>query len=190
MTPPNFRSFLLDHFLSHLIRWHAKPVMLRDTLAEHHGTTATIAYCVAFELVRACGYKRLAPERVAIKALFHDAPERVTGDTPGSAKRLFKDARRSFARWEKRALPMIFEGAPEELAEHLRKSVLVANDYTRLEGQIVRYADDLSALAVVEDEVRRGNTHVINTVASLRERCETYPWRWLKKLRHVYPELP
>ena len=186
----NFKDFLLDRFMSHLMRWHCKPVTHRDSVAEHHGTTALIAYSLAFELKRLYGYKRLDPARVAVKALVHDAPERITGDTPGSAKRLFKDARRIFARWEKRALPMIFEGAPPELAEHLREYVLSGTNYKLLEGQIVRYADDLSALAVVEDEVKLGNTLVGSTVDMLLERAAGYHWTWLKKLRRVYPELP
>ncbi|KKK91892.1 hypothetical protein LCGC14_2708360, partial [marine sediment metagenome] len=132
MAEPDFRSFLLDRTLSHLMRWHAKPVQHRDSVAEHHGTTAFIAYCLVFELKRLYGYKRLNPERVMIKSLVHDAPEQVTGDTPGSAKRLFKDARRAFARWEKLALPMIFVGAPSELADHLRENVTAGSDYSQL----------------------------------------------------------
>ena len=87
-------------------------------------------------------------------------------------------------------MPFLFEGAPAPLAEHLREVVVDANDYSRFTGQVVRYADDLSALAFAESEVRLGNTDMIPTVANVRAVAGSRTWTSHRKLCRIYPELP
>lgn len=173
-------------------RWAFPPAKIQaENDAEHHAQTSRIAYSLAW-LVRHHGirHRGVHPEEVAVAAGIHDEPEIMTSDLPATLKNLFKDVRQTTTRWERRALPFLFEGAPAPLAEHLREVVIHANDYSKFTGQVVRYADDLSALAFAEQEVKMGNTEMISTVENIHRTCASRQWTWLHKLRRIYRELP
>ena len=149
-------QFLLDRGPALVRRWQFPPQKIGiESDGEHHAATARIAYAVAWLLRHHGIRKRIDPDAISTAAGLHDEPELVTGDMPSPMKRLFKNARRTVSCWEKRALPYLFQGAPEPLAEHLRDLVIQANDYSTLTGQVTRYADDLQALSFAVAEVRK-----------------------------------
>lgn len=173
-------------------RWAFPPSKIgTENDAEHHSQTSRIAYALAW-LVRYHGirHRGVHPEEIAVAAGIHDEPEVMTGDLPATLKNLFADVRRTTTRWERRALPHLFEGAPAALAEHLRGLVIHANDYSKFTGQVVRYADDLSALAFAEVEVKMGNGAMIPTRDNILSVAASREWTWLHKLRRIYRELP
>lgn len=184
-------EFLLDRGPALVRRWQFPPQKIgQESDAEHHSATSRIAYSLAW-LLRFHGIrKRIDPDAIATAAGLHDEPELITGDLPSPLKALFKDARRTVARWERRSLPMLFKGAPAPLAEHLRELVIEANDYGSLCGQITRYSDDLSALSFAEAEVQLGNTLMIPTRDNIIKTCAGRSWTWLKKLRKIHLCLP
>ena len=183
----NMLGFLLDRSAMLVKRWASPPAKIQqENDAEHHAQTSRIAYSLAW-LVRHHGIRHRG---VAVAAGVHDEPEIMTSDLPATLKNLFSDVRRTTTRWERRALPFLFEGAPAPLAEHLREVVVHANDYSKFPGQIIRYADDLSALAFAEAEVRLGNTDMPTTRDNILAVAGSREWTWLRKLRRFYPELP
>ncbi len=141
-------GFFLDRGPALVRRWQFPPQKIGvESDGEHHAATSRIAYSIAWLLRHHGIRKRIDPDAISTAAGLHDEPELITGDLPSPMKRLFKNARRTVGRWERRALPHLFQGAPEPLAAHLRELVLEANDYGTLTGQITRYADDLQALS-------------------------------------------
>ena len=188
----NMLGFLLDRSAMLVKRWASPPAKIQqENDAEHHAQTSRIAYSLAW-LVRHHGirHRGVDPAAIAVAAGVHDEPEIMTSDLPATLKNLFSDVRRTTTRWERRALPFLFEGAPAPLAEHLREVVVHANDYSKFTGQIVRYADDPSALAFAEAEVRLGNTDMPTTRDNILAVAGSREWTWLRKLRRFYPELP
>lgn len=156
----------------------------------HAGEVARLAYFIAWELKRLKIRQHVDPGAVAALGLLHDEAETITGDAPGSVKRLWKDADRSLKRLERRATHYLFEDAPEDLRAHLRGLVMKAGDYTSLASQVCRYADDVAALSYALHQVRGGNFHMAPTAQAIAEVCAARPWRWLHRLRKEYPELP
>lgn len=188
----NVLDFFLDRSAMLVQRWAFPPSKIAtENDAEHHAQTARVSYALAW-LVRHHGirHRGVDPDAIAVAAGVHDEPEVQTSDLPATLKNLFKDVRKTTTRWERRALPFLFQGAPEPLAEHLRELVIEANDYSKFKGQVIRYADDLSALAFAEQEVKMGNTEMISTVENIHRTCASRQWTWLRRLRRIYEELP
>ncbi|KKL11373.1 hypothetical protein LCGC14_2546470 [marine sediment metagenome] len=182
------RSLLLDRGATNVSRWHCCPTLIAESDATHHSNTARIAYAVAWEL-RRLGIRKINPAEVASLANVHDEGETIVGDMPATVKHLFKNARRAQQRYESRAVPMLFEDAPGELRYHLQSMVRRANNYSTLEGQVVRYADSMDALAYAEQEVVLGNKLMEETRQRCERVCAGYNWRWLKRLKEEYPDL-
>lgn len=193
------RQLLLDRRGAYVLRWHHRPTVWKESLAEHHNFVARTAYIVASLVVRhkvlgpdVATVKRMGtPATIAIKALFHDEQETLTGDVPGSAKAMFYGAREAIADWEAQAIPMLFpDAAPAELQQLLQRHVREANDHDGVDGQIIKYADDLSALSYLEDQVHMGNRSVEDVRDSVLGVIARRDWPWLQRLREVYPDLP
>lgn len=182
-------KFLLDRSMVHIKRWGFSPAKIQDEDdSQHHAAVSRIAYCLSW-LLRFHGIrKRIDPAAIAMAGAYHDEGEAVTGDFPATLKNVYKDVRKVTARWETRALPFLFSGAPPELADHLRGLVTKANFYGGITGQIVRYADDLSALSFALSEIELGNTGMISTRDNILAVCASRQWRWLRRLRKQYPE--
>ena len=183
------RALLMGRGAANVTRWHCCPTLVAESDATHHSNTARIAYAVAYEL-RRLGIRKVDPAEAASLANVHDEGETIVGDMPATVKHLFKNARRAQQRYESRAVPMLFEDAPGELRRHLQSMVRRANNYSTLEGQIVRYADSMDALAYAEQEVALGNTLMEETRQRCERTCAGYNWRWLKRLKEEHSDLP
>ncbi len=183
------RNLLMDRGATNVSRWHCRPTLTTESDATHHSNTARIAYAVAYEL-RRLGIRKIDPAEVATLANVHDEGETLVGDMPSVVKHLFKNARRAQQRYESRAVPMLFKDAPSELKRHLQSMVKRANNYSTLEGQVVRYADSVDALAFATQEVALGNTLMEETAQRCEHVCAGYSWRWLKRLKEEYLDLP
>ena len=192
------RQLLLDRRGAYVLRWHHRPTVWKESLAEHHSFVARTAYILAWLVIRhkiwgsnVATMKHIGtPSEIAVKALFHDEQETLTGDVPGSAKVMFAGAREAIDSWEAQAIPMLFPDAPQELRTILQNRVLVANDHHDVDGQIIKYADDLSALAYLEDQVHMGNRAVEDVRDSVLGVIARRDWYWLQELRKLYPDLP
>lgn len=183
------RKLLMDRGATNVSRWHCRPTLITESNATHHSNTARIAYAIAYEL-RRLGIRKINPAEVASLANVHDEMETIVGDMPATVKHLFKGARRAQQRYESKAVPMLFEDAPGELKRHLQSMVRRANNYSTLEGQIVRYADSMDALSFAAQEVELGSMLMEETRQRCERICAGYSWRWLKRLKEEYPDLP
>ena len=82
--------------MKYIDRWGLMRNTRQENLSEHSFETAVLAHALAtLRNVRFGGH--VQPERAAVLALFHDAPETLTGDLPTPVKYYNPDIRGAYA---------------------------------------------------------------------------------------------
>ncbi len=139
--------------MKYIDRWALMRNTRKETLAEHTLETAFIAHALAVIANRRLG-GNVNAERVALTALFHDAPEIITGDLPTPIKYYNSDIKNIYKEIECAASDSLLKLLPEDLEPDF-KSVFDCED-----SEVKRYvkaADKLSALIKCRDELALGN---------------------------------
>ena len=95
------------------------------------------------------------PKTVAVAALYHDAPEIITGDLPTPVKYHSATLRDAYNAMERESVASMTAMLPEELAEELTP-FLTGNLLTAEEAKLLKAADRLSALIKCLEEQRSG----------------------------------
>lgn len=143
-------------------RWSLMQNRREENVAEHCYEVAVLAHLLAW--IRKLRYSdRYAccpdPKQVLALALFHDAPEILTGDLPTPVKYYDSQMRAAFARLEQQAVSHLLSRLPEDLQAVY--TPLLSPDTQDQEVQealrLVKAADKLSAWLKCEEEVRQGN---------------------------------
>lgn len=183
-------DFLLDRRTAHVKRWHKNATLRTESDAEHHALTARIAFFVAW-LVReeVPDSAAVDPAWVATAALFHDEPEVLTGDVPRASKDADPDFAAAVKRLDALAEVALVDCAPESVRDAYRLAMkgCLNND---VERQIVTYADELAALAFVEEEVSAGNRDMDGIARAIRQHVASFDWPWLVALRAEVKGMP
>jgi len=143
---------LLDRTPSYTLRWHNKPTRLAENCAEHHYYTAYYTLLLG-KLAQQADWDVDLLTALSM-ALVHDAPERVTGDVPGSLKRLYEGVREQVQQWELQALPLLWVGCPPDLQSLLRSHVRrYITGTVLIETSIAQFADLFAVYSFLHDEV-------------------------------------
>ena len=183
MSDPNeadILAFFMDRASANLPRWHTKPVIgAPETADAHHFWTAWFGGCIARHLMEKG--RELDLIEIYEKGMVHDRAEERTGDIPGSFKREVPDARETIHRWEVATIPSMFSGLWPPVRKHFQAciaSYLTKQD--RIERQIVKFADVLTAFAFADDQIKIGNARFLPTrvavAQELLERREEFSW--------------
>ena len=153
--------------MRYINRWGLMRATRQENLAEHTAETAQLAHLLA--LIAARQFEaQVAPERVAVAALYHDAAEILTGDLPTPVKyssALLKDAYKALEREAEQQLAAL---APPEIRAPLAEAIGAAA-LTERERQILKAADRLSALIKCVEERQSGNLEFASAEAAQRE---------------------
>lgn len=151
---------LTSHFyamlfrMKYIDRWALMRNTRKESLAEHSLETAFIAHAIA--LLHNKNFQgNVNPERVALVALFHDAPEIITGDLPTPVKYYNNEIKQAYSEMESQATNHLLSLLPPGLCEDF-ESILRCDDEEI--KKIVRAADKISALIKCKDEIMLGNT--------------------------------
>ncbi|MEG2022397.1 MAG: YfbR-like 5'-deoxynucleotidase, partial [Oscillospiraceae bacterium] len=67
--------------MKYITRWGLMRSSRTETLCEHTADTAIVAHTLAAVAKNVFGME-VSPEKIAVAALYHDAPEILTGDMP------------------------------------------------------------------------------------------------------------
>jgi 5'-deoxynucleotidase YfbR-like HD superfamily hydrolase len=177
---PDILEFFLDRASANLPRWHTKPVIgARETADAHHFWTAWFGGCIARHLMEK-GHEIDLIE-VYEQGMVHDRSEERTGDIPGSFKREVPDARETIHRWEVAMISSMFLGLWPTVRKHFQARLAsYLTKQNRIERQIVKFADVLTAFAFADEQIRIGNARFFPTrvavAQELLERCEEFSW--------------
>lgn len=124
----------------------------RENVQEHSHMVAVIAH--ALGIIRRDVYGKICdPNRAAAAALFHDAPEILTGDMPTPVKYHDGDMIEAYRRIEDAAVGKLLSSLPEELRGEYEELLRIPDDV----ADIVHAADKIAAYIKCLEELKTGN---------------------------------
>lgn len=160
----NYGFYALLFRMKYIERWSLMRCNIKENLSEHSLETAIIANALA-EIGNTYFGKSYDADRIALKALYHDATEIMTGDMPTPVKYYDNNIRKAYAAVERCAEEKILSLLPLELSDKY-KCVFSLNDEERL---IIKAADKLCAYIKCASEVQSGNIEFSHAEKATRE---------------------
>ena len=139
--------------MKYIDRWALMRNTRKESLAEHTLETAFIAHALATIHNKRFG-GNVDADKAAVLALFHDAPEIITGDLPTPIKYYNADIKNIYKEIEGAAEQRLLELLPDDLREDFEPLFETDDPELKL---VVKAADKLSALIKCRDEIALGN---------------------------------
>ena len=139
--------------MKYITRWSLMHSTRAESLSEHTCDTALLAHLLCLIAKHYTGTP-CRPKTVAVAALYHDAPEIITGDMPTPVKYHSLELRGAYKDVEKMANDRLLAMLPEDLRKCFAPYLCEGRDY---DHQIVKAADSLSAYLKCVEERRAGN---------------------------------
>lgn len=157
--------------MKYINRWGLMRNTRPESLSEHSFETAVTAHALALLRCRRFG-GCVSPERAATLALFHDAPEIITGDLPTPVKYYSPTIRGEYARVEEAARKRLVSMLPEDLREDYAPLLSEGGEDEEELRAILKAADKISALIKCLQERRAGNLEFLQAEKTLRRSVE------------------
>lgn len=147
----NFFSMLFR--MKNIYRWGLMRNTKRESLSEHCLEVACIAHALALIRNRRFG-GNVDAGAVAAAALYHDAPEIITGDMPTPVKYYSKEIRSAYRQIEDAAAGELINLLPDDLKPDYEKLLSPADEQIT---ELVKAADKLAAYVKCIEETNMGN---------------------------------
>lgn len=154
--------------MKYITRWSLMRNGRSESLSEHTADTALIAHtlCLIAQKYTGTGMD-LRPDTVAAAALYHDAPEILTGDLPTPVKYKNNDLRVAYKALEAESAKAMAGLLPPELCGEL-EGYLTGDTLNDAERKLLKAADRLSALIKCLEECQSGNREFEAALAQQR----------------------
>lgn len=140
--------------MKYIDRWALMRNTRKENLSEHSLETAFIAHAIALLDNKRFG-GNVDPEKAALLAMFHDAPEIITGDLPTPVKYYNSNIKSAYDEMERNAVDSLVGLLPDDLKEDFYDIFDIKDEKLK---KIVRAADKISALIKCKDEIMLGNS--------------------------------
>ena len=163
-----FPFFALLSRMRYIQRWGLMRNTFQENIQEHSHMVAVLAHGLAMIDRELCG-GNADPDRCAAAALFHDAPEILTGDLPTPIKYANDDIRTAYRQVEEVSARKLLSMLPPEVQAGYEPLLLETDTDVR---QIVKAADKLSAYIKCVEELKAGNQEFATAAAQTREALE------------------
>jgi len=163
----NSGFFALISRMKNIARWSLMRNTFPDNVQEHSHMAAVLAHALAVIRRDVLG-GTADPEKAATAALYHDAPEILTGDLPTPVKYYNDEIRRAYKQVEATACEKLIGLLPVEMQPAYREAMLPDDETERL----VKAADKLSAYIKCLEELRAGNDEFRLASEQTREALE------------------
>ncbi len=162
--------FALISRMRYIGRWGLMRSSIPENVQEHSHMVAVIAHALGVIRREVFG-RECDPNALAAAALFHDAPEIITGDMPtpvkyhsGALTAAYKEVERGAAEKLVSMLPVELRGAYESL---------ISGDVGEENEQLVKAADRLSAYIKCIEERKAGNLEFLSAERQTLERIRS-----------------
>ena len=149
----NHSFFAYIFRMRYIARWALMRNTRTENVEEHSYEVAVLAHALA-TIGREVFHRDLDPDRTAVAALFHDAPEIITGDMPTPIKYYNPDIKTAYRQVEAVAQDKLLSMLPEELVPAYEPLVRESDPQIR---RYVKAADKLSAYIKCVEELKAGN---------------------------------
>ena len=176
-----YSFFALLSRMKYIDRWALMRNAREENLSEHCLEVAILSHALA-TIGNIRLEKKLSPEKLALRALYHDASEILTGDMPTPVKYGKEALRAAYKEVEKEAEERLLLALPEDMQGAYRELFFLAEEEnTAYENRLLKAADKLSALIKCREEIRAGNQEFSTALQSTE--------RAIEKLATELPEL-
>ena len=138
----------------YIARWALMRNTRTENVEEHSYEVAVLAHALA-AIGREVFHKDVEPDKAATAALFHDAPEIITGDMPTPIKYYNPDIKTAYKQVEAVAQDKLLSMLPAELAAVYGPLMRGSDGNVR---RYVKAADKLSAYIKCVEEGKAGNS--------------------------------
>ena len=142
--------------MRYITRWGLMRNTFSENISEHSHMTAVLAHALALIRRDILNLPAPDPDRCAVAALYHDAPEIITGDMPTPVKYHSPALRDAYKALETESVRSMAALLPAELAAELTP-YMDGSALTAEEHRLLKAADRLSALIKCTEEQRSGN---------------------------------
>ncbi len=180
--------FALMARMKYINRWALMRNAHEENLSEHSLDVAITAHALVL-LHNQTAAQPLSAERAAVLALFHDAPEILTGDMPTPVKYQNEALETAYKAAERAAKDRLFSTLPDELKAGYEDAIYFEERHPEL-YRYVKAADKLSAYLKCLSETGAGNREFSRaeeatrrTLDRMAEEMEELGWF----MEHVLP---
>lgn len=149
----NHSFFAYIFRMRYIARWALMRNTRTENVEEHSYEVAVLAHALAV-IGRDVFHKEPDPDKTAAVALFHDAPEIITGDMPTPIKYFNPELKSAYSRVEAVAQDKLLSMLPPELVAAYEPLVREADPEVR---RYVKAADKLAAWLKCQEELKAGN---------------------------------
>ena len=150
--------------MRYIARWALMRNTRTENVEEHSYEVAVLAHALAV-IGRDVFHKEIDPDQAAVTALFHDAPEIITGDMPTPVKYHNPSLQNAYKQVE--------AAAQDRLLSMLPAYEPLVRESDRKVRQYVKAADKLSAYIKCVEELKAGNSEfkkaAEQTMAALKD---------------------
>ena len=157
--------------MRYISRWGLMRNTFQENVQEHSHMVAVLAHALAVIRRDVLG-KQADPGLAAAAALYHDAPEILTGDLPTPIKYYSPDIRDAYKQVEKVSADKLAAMLPEELRPAF--APLLREDYDPDTRALVKAADKLSAYIKCVEELKAGNAEFRQAAEQTLEALKGY----------------
>ena len=148
--------------MKYINRWALMRNTREENICEHSHEVAVLAHALALLHNRRFG-GHADPGRCVLLALYHDAPEILTGDLPTPVKYYNAETKKAYDIVEEAAKARFAQSLPAEL----RDGYADIFRYTEDEKRLIKAADKLAALLKCKTELDSGNREFAPAMASV-----------------------
>ena len=157
--------FALLSRMKYIDRWALMRSARKETLSEHTLEVAMLSHALAVIGNTYLG-KHYDAAACALAAIYHDAPEIITGDMPTPVKYNNKTLSAAYKELEKETEKKLLSMLPDEMRESFIALLSPVSDEVR---KIVKAADKLCAYLKCVEEYRNGNKEFKKALESSRK---------------------
>ncbi len=154
--------------MKYINRWGLMRNTQQESICEHSLEVAVLAHALAI-LHNRRFHGHVNPERAATLAIFHDAPEIITGDLPTPVKYYNPSIHRAYQEVEKVAQDKLLSMLPQDLQQDYTSLLFQEQEEDKQLLIFVKAADKLSALIKCVEERKMGNAEFAKAEQTIRE---------------------
>ena len=148
-----YKFFAYLNRMKYINRWSLMRNTFTENIMEHSQQVAVLAHALA-NISNLYFGGHLDANSIAVKALFHETSEVLTGDLPTPIKYFNPEIRDAYKALERYSNGQLLDLLPSELSAIYDT---IINDNESIEHRFVKYADKIAAYIKCVDKVNIGN---------------------------------